>query len=278
MKLNIGDKVPAFKLMSSDKQPITHETIVQGMGQTHIEVAVHHLHNKFGVDVDTTMPRVPYRETITRHGQSRYRHRKQTGGAGQFAEIELAVEPGAPGSGYEMEWKVVGGSISRSYETSIDKGIRQRIESGVIAGYPVYDVKVRVLDGKEHAVDSKPMAFEIAARTVFREAFEQAGPVLLEPLYHYEITVPEANSGDVMSNLKTKRGQVLSMVQEGSRMIITAEAPLAEMQKYATDLRSITQGRGRFTLQFNRYAAVPAQLASVIMAKHKAELAAEKDD
>jgi elongation factor G len=152
-----------------------------GLGQAHIDVAIHHLHNKFGVDVETTIPKVSYRETITRQGQARYRHKKQTGGAGQFAEIEMLVEPSTPGAGYEFEWRVFGGAISSSFQASIEKGIKQVMEAGVLAGYPIQDVRCIVLDGKEHPVDSKPIAFEIAARHVFREAFEKAGPVLLEP-------------------------------------------------------------------------------------------------
>ncbi len=258
--------------------PITHETILLGMGQSHIEVAAHHLHNKFGVDVETVVPKVPYRETCLKSGQSRYRHKKQTGGAGQFAEIEMAVEPSAPGAGYEFEWKVFGGTISGSYQPSIEKGIKQMMERGVIAGYPVFDVRCRVIDGKEHAVDSKPIAFEIASRNVFREAFESASPVLLEPIYRFVITVPEANAGDVMGNLKTKRAQLLGMDQEANKMVITSDAPLAEMQRYSTDLRSITQGRGRFTMSFQQYAPVPQHLAQTIIAKHKAEMQQEKDE
>jgi elongation factor G len=254
----------------------TKETLLLGLGQAHIDVAVHHLHNKFAVDVETTMPRVSYRETIMKHGQSRYRHKKQTGGAGQFAEIEMAVEPSEPGAGYVFEWKVFGGAISGSYQTSIEKGIKQVLETGVVAGYPVGDVKCIVLDGKEHAVDSKPIAFEIAARNVFREAFEAAGPVLLEPVYTFTIIVPEANAGDVMSSLKTKRGQVLGMDQRGNKTIITAQAPLAEMQRFGTDLRSITQGRGIFDMTYDHYAPVPPNIAQGIITKHKAE--ARPDD
>lgn len=255
----------------------TKETLLLGMGQAHVDVAIHHLHNKFGVDVDTTVPRVSYRETIMKHGQSRYRHKKQTGGAGQFAEIEMAVEPGTPGAGYEFEWKVFGGAISGSYQTSIEKGIKQVMETGVVAGYPVSDVKCIVLDGKEHAVDSKPIAFEIAARNVFREAFEHANPVLLEPIYRFTIVVPEGNAGDVMGGLKTKRAQIIGMDQRANKTVITADAPLAEMQRYSTDLRSVTQGRGFFDMQFDHYAPVPPNLAQTIIAKHKAEMKPDED-
>jgi elongation factor G len=263
--------------LSWNMEMATSEMILRGMGQNHIEVAIAKLHNKFGVDVDTTIPKVEYHETITKHGQARHRHKKQTGGAGQFAEIEMAVEPTAPGEEYEYQWKVFGGSISNSFQGSIEKGIKSVMETGVIAGYRVHDVKSMVLDGKEHPVDSKPIAFEICARRVFREAFEQAGPVLLEPIYRFTIMVPEGSAGDVMGNLNTKRAQIISMDQRGSKTVITADAPLAEMLRYATDLRSLTQGRGYYEQKFERYAQVPSQLAQVIIAKHKAEKKEEED-
>lgn len=255
--------------LRSSHEMSTNETLLLGMGQAHIDVAVHHLHTKFGVDVETTLPRVSYRETITKRGQQRHRHKKQTGGAGQFAELELAVEPNPPGAGYTFEWKVFGGAISSSYQASIEKGIKQRMESGVLAGYPVTDVKCIALDGKEHAVDSKPIAFEIAARMVFKEAFMQAGPALMEPIYCFTITVPEQFAGDVMGSLKTKRAQILGMDQKANKTVITAHAPLAEMQRYSTDLRSLTQGRGFYDMLFDHYAAVPPNIAQTIVAKHQ---------
>ncbi len=255
----------------------TKETLLLGMGQAHIDVAVHRLHNKFGVDVETTLPKVSYRETITRHGQSRYRHKKQTGGAGQFAEIEMMVEPTAPGAGYEFEWKVFGGAISSSFQASIEKGIKQVMETGVLAGYPIVDVKCIVLDGKEHPVDSKPIAFEICARRVFRDAFMNASPVLLEPIYHFRVVVPEAAQGDVINSLRTKRAQIVSMDQHGNKAIIEAQAPLAEMQRFGNDLRGLTQGRGFYTMEFDHYAPVPPNIAQTIIAQHKASAQVEED-
>jgi elongation factor G len=249
-------------------EPGTHETVLWGMGQAHIDVAVHHLHTKFAVDVETSVPRIPYRETVTKRGQARHRHKKQTGGAGQFAEVELAIEPTAPGVGYEFQWKVFGGVISNSYAASIEKGIKQKMESGVLAGYPVTDVRCTVTDGREHAVDSKPIAFEIAARAVFREAFAAAGPVLLEPIYAFTITVPEQFAGDVMGGLKGRRAQILGMEQRANKTVITAQAPLAEMQRYSTDLRSLTQGRGFYETEFDHYAPAPAQVAQAVIAAH----------
>jgi len=268
--LRLCEEDPSLRYVND---PNTREQLLLGLGQAHIDVAVHHLHSKFKLDVDTTLPRISYRETITKHGQARHRHKKQTGGAGQFAELEVGLEPNEPGKGYELEWKVYGGAVSRSYETSIDKGIRQALETGVIAGYPISDIKCIVMDGKEHAVDSKPIAFEICARTAFREAFEQANPMLLEPVYLFTITVPENCAGDVMGQLKTKRAQILGMDNLANKTVLTVHAPLAEMQRFGTDLRSVTGGRGFYDMEFDHYATVPASLMQTIVAKHKAELA-----
>jgi elongation factor G len=259
-------------------EPSTKELLLLGLGQAHIDVAIHHLHSKFGLDVETTLPRIGYRETITKPGQARHRHKKQTGGAGQFAEIEMKLEPNELGAGYDIEWKVFGGTISRSYEASIDKGVRQVLDHGVIAGYPISDVKCIVLDGKEHAVDSKPIAFEICARSVFREAFEQANPMLLEPIYMFTITVPEQCAGDAMGQLKTKRAHILGMDNVANKTVITVHAPLAEMQRYATDLRSITGGRGFYDMQIDHYAAVPPALMQPIIAKHKSEMEGKTEE
>ena len=259
-------------------EPSTNELLLLGLGQAHIDVAIHHLHSKFGLDVETTLPRIGYRETITKTGQARHRHKKQTGGAGQFAEVEMKLEPNTMGTGYELAWKVFGGSISRSYEASIDKGVRQVLDHGVIAGYPISDVKCTVMDGKEHAVDSKPIAFEICARSVFREAFEQATPILLEPIYVFTITVPEHCAGDVMGQLKTKRAHILGMDNVANKTVLTVHAPLAEMQRYATDLRSITGGRGFYDMQLDHYAAVPPALMQPIIAKHKLEMAGKTEE
>ncbi len=255
--------------LRSTHEMSTNETLLHGLGQAHIDVAVHHLHTKFGVDVETALPRISYRETITKHGQHRHRHKKQTGGAGQFAELELSVEPAAAGAGFEFQWKVFGGAVSSSYQSSIEKGVKQKMDSGVLAGYPITDVRCTVLDGKEHAVDSKPIAFEIAARVSFREAFLQAGPVLLEPIYSFDITVPEHYAGDVMGSLKAKRAQIQGMDQKANKTVITAHAPISEMQRYSTDLRSLTQGRGFYDMIFDHYAPVPPAIAQAIIAKHQ---------
>ncbi|HDD24200.1 MAG TPA: elongation factor G [Chloroflexi bacterium] len=253
------------------QEPSTRQMILEGMGEAHVEIAVRRMENRFGVGVQTTIPKVPYRETITKTNADQYRHKKQTGGAGQFAEVHLRLEPLPRDTGYEFVWEVFGGAISRSFESSIQKGIKQVMEQGVIAGYPVVDVKAAVYDGKEHPVDSKDIAFQIAAREVFKKVMLGAGPVLLEPVYNVTITVPEEYTGDIIGDLNTKRARVLGIDQQANKSIITAQAPLAEMQRYATDLRSLTQGRGLFSMELDHYEEVPAHLTQAIIEAHQAE-------
>jgi elongation factor G len=253
------------------QDPTTRQTILEGMGEAHVDIAVRRMENRFGVGVETAIPKVPYRETVTRTYSDSYRHKKQTGGAGQFAEVHMRLEPQPRDTGYEFVWEVFGGAISRSFESSIQKGIKQVMDQGVIAGYPVVDVKAAVYDGKEHPVDSKDIAFQIAAREAFKKVMLGAGAVLLEPIYAVTITVPEEYTGDIMGDLNTKRAQVQGMDQRSGKTIITALAPLAEMQRYATDLRSLTQGRGIFSMELDHYANVPAHLAQEIMEAHQRE-------
>jgi elongation factor G len=241
------------------------------MGDTHVAVASRRLAQKFGVEIETAIPKVPYKETIAKTASATYRHKKQTGGAGQFAEVALRVEPQERGQEFEFESEVFGGAISRSFESSIEKGVRQVMQQGVIAGYPVVDVKAAVVDGKEHPVDSKDIAFQIAGREVFKRVMLDAGPVLLEPIYEVVITVPGEYTGDIMGDLNTKRARVQGMDQSSGKSIITALVPLAEMQRYATDLRSLTQGRGIFTMALDHYEDVPAHLTQAIVEAHQRE-------
>ncbi len=253
------------------QEPSTRQTILEGMGEAHLDIAVRRMENRFDVKVQTSIPKVPYRETITKTNADQYRHKKQTGGAGQFAEVHLRLEPLPRDSGFEYDWEVFGGAISRSFEGSIEKGIKQVMEQGVIAGYPVVDVKAVVYDGKEHPVDSKDIAFQIAGREAFKKVMLGAGPVLLEPIYRVTITVPEEFTGDIMGDLNTKRARVQGMDQQGGKSIITALVPLAEMQRYATDLRSLTQGRGLFSMELDHYEEVPSHLAQAIIEAHQRE-------
>ncbi|MBN1180148.1 MAG: elongation factor G, partial [Anaerolineae bacterium] len=253
------------------QEPTTRQTILEGMGEAHVDIAVRRMSNRFGVSVETAIPKVPYQETVMRTASDSYRHKKQTGGAGQFAEVHMRLEPLPRGTGFEYEWDVFGGAVSTSFKPSIEKGVRQVMEQGVIAGYPVVDVKAVVFDGKEHPVDSKDIAFQIAGREVFKKAMMAAGPALLEPIHEVAITVPEDYTGEVMGDLNTKRARVLGMAQESGKTIITAHVPLAEMQRYATELRSLTQGRGFFATKFDHYEQVPAHLMQDIVEASKQE-------
>jgi elongation factor G len=255
----------------------TKQTILEGMGDQHVDVAVRRAEAKFGVGLTVEVPRVPYRESITRPAQAMHRHKKQTGGAGQFGEVWMRIEPSADGK-YSFGDELVGMGLSRSYLPAIEKGVKSVLEQGVIAGYPLGAVNVLVTDGKEHPVDSKPIAFEVAGREAFKKAVEQASPVLLEPVMRLRVVVPENNMGDVLGDLNTRRARVQGMDQEAGKSIITAEVPLAEVQRYATDLRSITGGRGVYSLDLVRYDVVPTHLAQGIIAAHKRELKGENGE
>lgn len=255
----------------------THELTLSGMGEGHIDVAVRQLKDKFGVTVTTTIPKVPYMETITRTASAQYRHKKQTGGAGQFAEVHLRVEPAEEGAGFSYASAVVGGAISHSFIPSIEKGIRQVLPLGVIAACPVIDVKAIVFDGKEHPVDSKDIAFQIAGREAFKAAVREAGPVLLEPVFDVTVVVPSAQMGDILSDMTTRRGMVQGTEQIGNKAVVKAQVPLAEIQRYATDLRSITQGRGYYTAVFAHYARMPHGAAEAVIAERSKDLVHHDD-
>jgi elongation factor G len=249
----------------------TNETILSGMGDAHVDTAVRRMSSRFSVELGTKVPKVPYRETITQTASSQYRHKKQSGGAGQFAEVHMRLEPMPRDEGFDYVWEVFGGHISSSFEPSIEKGVKSVLKGGVIAGYPIVDVRVAVYDGKEHPVDSKDIAFQIAGREAFKEAFMKARPVLLEPIYSFEITTPDEFTGDVISDLNSRRARVQGMGQESGKAIITADGPLAEMQQYATNLRALTQGRGIYAMEFSHYAIVPSNLAQEIIEESKKE-------
>ena len=248
----------------------TRQTVLEGMGQIHLEVTLKRAES-LGVNIDTDMPKVPYRETITSNAESSYTHKKQTGGAGQYGRVDLKVEP-TP-EGFEFESSVFGGAISQQFVASTEKGIRAVLPDGVIAGYPVERVKVNIFDGKEHPVDSKDIAFQIAGREAFRAAFRKAKPVLLEPIMDVKITVPETMMGDIMSDLNTRRGRVQGMDTIGFKSVVTAEVPLAEMLRYGNDLRSMSGGRGIYTMDFNRYDRVPGYVQDEIIAEVEAAAA-----
>ena len=247
------------------------------MGDQHIDVAIRKAEAKFQTALHIEMPKVPYQETITKQGQAMYRHKKQTGGAGQFGEVHMRVEP-LPDEDYAFSNDVFGGSVSSSYMPAIEKGIKGVMKEGAVAGYPIKNVKVSVYDGKEHPVDLKPVAFEIASREAFKLAVKDAAPVLLEPIMNVRIVVPEANMGEVMGDLNTRRVRVQGMDTDKGKSIVTALVPLAEMLRYTTDLRSITGGRGVFTMESSHYEVVPAHLAQEIIATKQKELQAAKEE
>jgi elongation factor G len=265
------------KTLSWRQEPSTNQTILQGMGDQHIDVAVRKAESKFQTALHVEIPKVPFQETITKEAQAMYRHKKQTGGAGQFGEVHLRVFP-LPEEDFEFVNDVFGGAISGSYMPAIEKGIRSTMKEGIVAGYPVLNVKVSVFDGKEHPVDSKPIAFETAGREAFKLAFKDANPVLREPIMSVKITVPEANMGDIMGDLNTRRARVQGMDSEKGRSVVSALVPLAEMQRYTTDLRSMTGGRGVFTMDFSHYEVVPTHIAQEVINARQKELQEKKEE
>jgi elongation factor G len=263
--------------LSWQNDPITHETVLQGMGDQHIDVAITRAQTKFQVGLVTREPKIPYREGITRKAAAQYRHKKQTGGAGQFGEVHLRIEP-LPEADFEFTDELVGMNLSKSYLAPIEKGIKATMERGAFAGYPMSNVKIIVYDGKEHEVDSKPVAFEIAGREAFKLAVQDAGPVLFEPIMNVRVTVPDANMGDVMSDLNTRRGRVQGTESERGNTVVVAHVPMAEMTRYTTQVRSITGGRGYFTMEFDHYDVVPTHIAGQIIEAHKKEMEAKKEE
>jgi elongation factor G len=256
--------------------PELHQTILYGQGEVQLEVIINKLRKRFGVEVELHEPKVKYRETITRSASAHARHKKQTGGRGQFADVHVKVEPLPRGSGYEFEDAIVGGAIPNKFIPSVDKGTQAAMAKGVVAGYPCVDFRLTLFDGTYHDVDSSDAAFQRAASMGFKQAWREAGPILLEPIYLVEVTVPEEYTGDVMSDISSRRGKVEGMTPEGSFQIVRAKVPLAELYKYSTTLRSMTQGRATHRREFSHYEPVPHEQMQKIIAK--AELAEEEED
>ncbi len=258
----IVEEDPSLRL---ERNADTGEMILSGLGDSHVEVNLERVKRKFGVELEMHTPRVPYRETIRGKGQAEYTHKKQTGGHGQFARVALEIEPLPRGGGVEFEDRIVGGSVPKQYIGSVEKGVMEGSREGVLAHFPMVDAKIVLYDGKEHPVDSSDMAFKIAASMALREATEAAQPVLLEPIMDMQITVPEANTGDVISDLNGKRARVQGMNPSGAMTTIEAQVPLPEVQHYSADMRSLTQGRGFFTIEFSHYEEVPAHMAQKVI-------------
>lgn len=255
-----------------DRDQTTAEIILSGTGQIHLETTCEKLSRKFGVEVNLKPVKVPYRETIKKTVKGIiYRHKKQSGGRGQFAEVHFDLSPKERGEGFEFEEALVGMNVPRNFVPAVEKGLQESLASGVQAGYPVVDLKVRFYDGKSHDVDSSEMAFKIAASMCFKKGVQEASPILLEPIMKMEIVAPEENMGDVMGDLNGRRGRVLGMDSEGKYQVIKAQAPMSEVLKYALDLNAITAGRGSFRMELSHYEEVPANLAEKIIAESKAE-------
>jgi elongation factor G len=266
---SLSEEDPTFQVRSDEE---TGQTVISGMGELHLEVLVDRMLREFKVDATVGKPQVAYRETITKVVEkSVYTHKKQTGGSGQYAEVQITIEPTGPGGGYEFMDKISGGRIPKEYIPSIDAGIQEAMTAGVLAGYPTVDVRATLTDGKYHDVDSSEMAFKIAGSMAFKEAARRAKPVLLEPIMKVEVVTPDDYLGDVIGDLNRRRGRVEGSEQRGSSQVVNASVPLSEMFGYATDLRSKTQGRANYTMQFDSYQQMPSSVQEEIVTRVRGE-------
>ncbi|GAB4222458.1 MAG: elongation factor G [Acidobacteriota bacterium] len=257
--------------LSLDRDRRTHELMLGGLGIDHVRTVMDKLKNRFNLEATLQKPKIPYLETITRKASTSYRHKKQTGGAGQFAEVHMRVEPLPRGAGFEYDSEIVGGAISRNFWPSIEKGVRQVMESGVIAGFPMVDIKAVIFDGKEHPVDSKDVAFQIAGRQVFKKCVMEAGPVILEPIMKMVVTCPDDCLGDILGDLSRRRGKVQGSDSAGGKTVVRALVPMAEVLEYSATLKSLTQDRGSYTMELDHYDRVPAEIQAELIAQHQPE-------
>ena len=266
---SLSDEDPTFRVRTDEE---TAQTVISGMGELHLEILVDRMQREFNVEATVGKPQVAYRETITKSVESvEYRHIKQSGGSGQFAVVKISVEPTGPGGGYIFEDKITGGRVPREYIQPTNQGIQSALDNGVLAGYPTVDVKVSLVDGQYHDVDSSEMAFKIAGQMAFREAARKAGPVLLEPIMGVEVVTPDEYMGDVMGDLSSRRGRIEGMEARGNTQVVRAQVPLSEMFGYSTDLRSRTQGRATYTMQFHSYQQVPEVISQEIVKRVRGE-------
>ena len=266
---SLSDEDPTFRVRTDEE---TAQTVISGMGELHLEILVDRMQREFNGEATVGKPQVAYRETITKSVESvEYRHIKQSGGSGQFAVVKISVEPTGPGGGYVFEDKITGGRVPREYIQPTNQGIQSALDNGVLAGYPTVDVKVSLVDGQYHDVDSSEMAFKIAGQMAFREAARKAGPVLLEPIMGVEVVTPDEYMGDVMGDLSSRRGRIEGMEARGNTQVVRAQVPLSEMFGYSTDLRSRTQGRATYTMQFHSYQQVPEVIATEIVKRVRGE-------
>jgi elongation factor G len=259
----LAQEDPSFRVASDEESG---QTIISGMGELHLEIIVDRMKREFKVDANVGAPQVAYRETISRQVETDYTHKKQTGGSGQFARIKVVFEPLEPGEGIQFESTVVGGSVPKEYIPGVEKGLKSASTTGVLAGFPMTDMKMTLIDGDSHDVDSSVMAFEIAARAAFREGVAKAGPKLLEPVMRVEVVTPEEYMGDIIGDLNSRRGNVSGMDQRGNARVISAMVPLANMFGYVNNLRSMSQGRAQYTMHFDHYEQVPQGVADEVRA------------
>jgi elongation factor G len=265
----LSDEDPTFRVRTDEE---TGQTVISGMGELHLEVLVDRMMREYNVEATVGKPQVAYRETITKAVESvEYRHIKQTGGSGQFAVVKITLEPTGPGGGYVFVDKITGGRVPREYIPAVDQGIQNALDSGVLAGYPTVDVRATLVDGQYHDVDSSEMAFKVAGSMAFKKAAEMAKPVLLEPIMSVECVTPEEYMGDVMGDLSSRRGRIEGMEARGNTQVVRAQVPLSEMFGYSTDLRSRTQGRATYTMQFHSYQEVPGAIAQDIIRRVRGE-------
>ena len=267
----ITEEDPILKV---HRDPDTGETLLSGLGESHVEIACEKMRRKFAADIVHQTPRVPYKETITTSTSSEYTHKKQSGGHGQYAKVTIEIEPLPRGSGFEFVNKTVGGSVPRQYVPAVENGVHEALMEGILTHNPVVDVRVSLTDGREHPVDSSEMSFKLAGSQALKQGAQKARPVLLEPIVNIRVKAPESYTGDLVSDLNGKRAHVLGISPEDKVTVIDAQAPLAEMLRYATDLRSLTQGRATFEMQFDHYAEVPEQIAKKVIDADKERAAA----
>jgi elongation factor G len=264
----LAQEDPSFRVRTDEE---TAQTIIAGMGELHLEIIVDRMLREFKVEANVGKPEVAFRETIRRSAEAESKYVKQTGGRGQYGHVVLTVEPSEPNKGFEFVNKIVGGVIPREFIPAVEKGVKERLDAGVIAGYPLRDIRVTLTYGSYHDVDSNEMAFKIAGSMAFADACKRADPVLLEPIMKVEVLVPQDFMGDVIGNLNGRRGKVQGMKVRAGAQAIEATVPLSEMFGYATDLRSRTQGRATYSMEFDRYDQVPRQIADGIIAKYRGE-------
>ncbi|MDD2912616.1 MAG: elongation factor G [Candidatus Bipolaricaulis anaerobius] len=266
----LRDLVTTKATLTFQRDPVTKEGLVSGMGDVQLDVLAERLRNKYGVEVHYKVPKVPYRETIRKTASAMYRHKKQTGGHGQFGEVHLRIEPLPRGAGFEFVDEIKGGVIPQQFIPGVEKGVREALEEGVLVGFPVVDVRAAVYYGTYHEVDSSELSFKIAARTAFKLAAENADPTLLEPIMSLTVTAPDTFTGDIISDITSRRGRILGMEAGGGRTTIRVEVPMAETLSYALDLKALTQGRATFQMAFARYDFVPAQLQERLLGQLRA--------